>query len=86
MCLPPLAWQTYDVDFTNAVNDENGKKTKNARITMKHNGVVVHDDVEIAGTTGGNRSEPEGTPGPIKLQGHGNPLQYRNIWIVEKRD
>ncbi|MCE9608001.1 MAG: DUF1080 domain-containing protein [Planctomycetia bacterium] len=83
MCLPPLAWQTYDLEFTNAVA-ENGKKVKNARLTLKHNGVVIHDDLEINGTTGGSRSDPEGTPGPIKLQGHGNPLQYRNIWIVEK--
>ncbi len=84
MCLPPLVWQTYDIDFTNAVAD-GGKKVKNARITMKHNGVVIHDNVEISGPTGGHRQDPEGTPGPIKLQGHGNPLQYRNIWIVEKK-
>jgi hypothetical protein len=83
MCFPPLTWQTYDVEFTNAVA-KNGKKVKNARMTLKHNGVVIHDDLEISGTTGGSRSDPEGTPGPIKLQGHGNSLQYRNIWIVEK--
>ena len=53
-------------------------------MTLKHNGVVIHDDLEITGPTGGSRSEPEGTPGPIKLQGHGNPLQFRNIWIVER--
>src|SRR5262249_10146194 len=85
MCYPPLTWQTYDVEFTNAVQDEGGKKTKNARITLKQNGVLVHDNVEINGPTGGARNEPEGTPGPIQLQGHGNPLQYRNIWIVEKK-
>jgi hypothetical protein len=83
MCLPPLTWQTYDAEFTNSVV-ENGKKVKNARLTLRHNGVVIHDNLEINGPTGGSRSEPEGTPGPIKLQGHGNPLQYRNIWIVEK--
>ena len=84
MCLPPLQWQTYDAEFTNAVA-EDGKKVKNSRLTLKHNGVVVHDDVELKGKTGGARSEPEGTPGPILLQGHGNPLQFRNIWIVEKK-
>lgn len=83
MCLPPLVWQSYDIDFTNAVRAD-GKKVKNARITVKHNGVLIHDNVEINGPTGGHRSEPEGTPGPIKLQGHGNPLQFRNIWIAEK--
>jgi hypothetical protein len=84
MCLPPLVWQTYDVEFTCAVA-ENGKKVKNARLTCKHNGVLIHDDVEIKGVTGGARPEPEGTPGPFRLQGHGNPLQYRNIWVVEKK-
>jgi hypothetical protein len=84
MCLPPLVWQTYDVEFTNAVN-EDGKKVKNARITVKHNGVVILDDVEINGPTGGHRNDPEGTPGSLRLQGHGNPLQFRNIWAEEKK-
>ena len=83
MCLPPLTWQTYDVEFYNAVADESGQKTKNAVLTAKLNGIVIHDKLEIAGKTGGSRGESEGTPGPIKLQGHGNPLQYRNIWIEE---
>lgn len=85
MCLPPLQWQTYDVDFTNAVRDDSGKKVKNARVTVRLNGVVIHDNAEIAGPTGGHRMDPEGPPGPILLQGHGNPLQFRNIWIVEKK-
>jgi hypothetical protein len=86
MCLPPLVWQTYDVEFTNSVA-ENGKKVKNARATVKHNGVLIHDNVEINGPTGGARSDPklEGTPGPLQLQGHGNPLQFRNVWVVEKK-
>ncbi|MBI1372598.1 MAG: DUF1080 domain-containing protein [Phycisphaera sp.] len=83
MCLPPLQWQTYDVDFTNAVQKD-GQKVAKARITVKLNGVVIHDNVEIDGPTGGHRGDPEGTPGPIKLQGHGNPLQFRNVWIVPK--
>src|SRR5262245_10365190 len=84
MCLPPLMWQTYDADFTNAVA-EGGKVVKKARLTLKHNGVVVHDDVEIDGKTGGAREGPEATPGPLLLQGHGNPVFYRNIWVVEKK-
>jgi hypothetical protein len=83
-CLPPLQWQTYDVEFTNAVSKD-GKKVKNARMTLKLNGIVIHDNVEITGKTGGSRGGAEGTPGPIKLQGHGNPLQFRNVWIVEKK-
>lgn len=84
MCLPPLAWQTYDVEFTNAKTNDKGEVTASAKMTVKHNGVVIHKDLELKRKTGGSRNEPIGTPGPIKLQGHGNPLQFRNIWIVEK--
>lgn len=84
MCLPPLTWQTYDIDFTNAVRDGD-KIVKKARLTVKLNGVVIHDDFELPRPNGGGRNEPEGTPGPLQLQGHGNPLQYRNVWIIEKK-
>ena len=83
MCFPPLVWQSYDIDFTAAQFDADGKKTKNAIATVRHNGVVIHDKFEINGTTGGG--QPEGpAPGPIQLQGHGNPVFYRNVWVVEK--
>ena len=82
MCFPPLAWQTFDVDFT-AAKYQDGKKVKNARITVRHNGVVIHDDRELpAATPGGCGKESE--PGPIFLQNHGNPVRYRNIWAVKK--
>lgn len=83
MCLPPLVWQTYDIDFQAARFDESGKKTKNAVATIKHNGVTIHDALEIDGPTGGGQPEA-GSPGPIQLQGHGNPVVFRNIWVVEK--
>ena len=84
MCFPPLVWQTYDIDFQAAQFDAEGKQAKNAVITVKHNGVVIHDRQEIDGPTGGGKPEAP-TPGAIQLQGHGNPVFYRNIWIAEKK-
>ncbi len=83
MCFPPLRWQTYDIDFTAAKYDAAGSKTQNAVITINHNGVLIHDKVEIAGPTGGGKKE-DATGGAIQLQGHGNPVYYRNIWLVTK--
>jgi hypothetical protein len=83
MCFPPLAWQTYDIDFTAARYDESGKKTKNARVTIKHNDTIIHDDLELTHGTPGHHAEgPE--PDSIFLQDHGNPVAFRNIWVVEK--
>jgi hypothetical protein len=84
MCLPPLAWQTYDIDFVAARFGEDGKKTANARATVKHNGVVVHDNVELPRTTRASPKQEGPEPGPIYLQDHGNPVRYRNIWVVSK--
>jgi len=84
MCLPPLVWQTFDVEFTNAVS-KNGKKVRDAVITVRHNGVLIHDKFEIPGKSKyGARGSPEGAPGPIKLQDHREPLQFRNVWIVPR--
>ncbi len=82
MCFPPLTWQTYDIDFT-AARYEGDKKVKNARITLKHNGVVILDDVELPHATPG-RHEEGPNPDGLYLQGHGNPVVYRNIWLVKK--
>ncbi|RFC46296.1 MAG: protein of unknown function (DUF1080) [Verrucomicrobia bacterium] len=83
MCFPPLRWQTYDIDFTAAKYDAAGGKTQNAVISVRHNGFLIHDKVEIAGPTGGGKKE-DATGGAIQLQGHGNPVYYRNIWLVTK--
>lgn len=84
MCLPPLAWQTYDIDFT-APKFEGETKTANARITVVHNGIKIHDDVELPKGTGAGGGKKEVAKGPIQLQGHGNPIRYQNIWIVDKK-
>jgi hypothetical protein len=74
-------WQTYDIVFRSArFNGET--KTEDARITVYHNGVLIHDDFAIPKKTGaGHKEGPE--PGLIKLQGHHNQVKFRNIWIKE---
>jgi hypothetical protein len=83
MCYPPLSWQTYDIDFQAAKFDAAGKKTQNAVITVRLNGVVIHDKLEVVSKTGAGQAEGP-KPGPIYLQEHGNPVLFRNMWVVEK--
>ena len=83
MCYPPLRRQTYDIDFTAPKWGSDGKKTANADITVRHNGVVVQDHTELNTKTGAGK--PEGPDaGPIWLQEHNNPVSFRNIWIVPR--
>jgi hypothetical protein len=82
MCYPPLTWQTYDIDFT-AAKWEGSKKIQNAKITVKHNGVVIHDGLELPQHTPGRHKE-EATPDSLFLQNHSNPVVFRNIWVVKK--
>lgn len=78
--LPPLVWQTYDIDFRAARFDAAGKKIANARVTVRHNGILVQDDTEITGPTGQGDAESP-AKGRLLLQDHGNPVVYRNVWI-----
>jgi hypothetical protein len=85
-CLPPLTWQTYDIEFQSAPFGAAGQKVRNAVVTIKLNGVTVVDRGEIDGTTGGAGITTESAePGPLMLQEHGNPMFFRNIWVVEKK-
>lgn len=84
MCFPPLAWQTYDIDFTPAEYAD-GKKVKDGTMTVRHNGVVVHKDVKLTHATTAAPVKEGPEPGPIYLQDHGSPVRYRNIWLVEKK-
>ncbi|EAQ77247.1 3-keto-disaccharide hydrolase [Blastopirellula marina] len=85
MCYPPLRWQTYDIDFT-AAKYEDGKVKTPPRVTVKHNGVLIHDKVELPADKNTRaapvQAGPE--PGPVYLQNHGNPVRYRNIWVKTK--
>jgi hypothetical protein len=81
MCLPPLAWQTYDIDFRSPRFGSNGLKLENARVSVWHNGYPVQDNVDLLNKTGGGAPEgPELLP--ILLQKHGGPVRFRNIWLV----
>ena len=77
---PAKQWQCYDIAFR-AARWEGEKKVANARITVHHNGQLIHDDVELPNKTGAGRKEgPE--PDHIRLQDHGNAVKFRNGWIL----
>lgn len=83
VCRPPGEWQSFDIIFTAPVF-EVGKLAKPARVTMFHNGVLVHLEEEIRGETG-HRILPEYktkvSKGPLRLGGHNCPVRFRNIWV-----
>jgi hypothetical protein len=80
----PLEWQTFDIDFRAPRFDAAGRKTANARMTVVLNGVKIYDDQELQPPTGAAGRLGEAPTGPIMLQEHGMPIQFRNIWVVEK--
>ncbi|HXD86410.1 MAG TPA: DUF1080 domain-containing protein [Urbifossiella sp.] len=83
MCLPPMLWQTYDIEFTPAKFSD-GKKVANGRATIYHNGVKIHDNIEFPKECPGGQKEAA-TPGPFQFQNHGDPVVYRNVWVLETK-
>lgn len=82
-CRKPGQWQTYDIVF-HAPVFEGDKVVKPATVTVLHNGVLVQDHWQIQGTTFHkikSSYEPHADKLPLKLQDHGNPIRFRNIWI-----
>lgn len=82
MCAPPGQWQTYDITFHAPRFDSSGNKTTNARVTVIHNGVVIHENLAIPAPTGGALDHQAHEPGSLMLQDHGDLVQFRNIWLV----
>lgn len=72
---PPLQWQSYDIELRLPKFDGSGQKIADARITVRHNGTVIHHQTPVP-------SEHRG-PVAIALQDHNNPIQFRNIWVKE---
>jgi hypothetical protein len=83
-CLKPTEWQSYDILFHAPGFDDSGKMVKPARISVLQNGVWIQNNAEAWSRTTAslNKEEQDETkPGPILLQDHGNPVEYRNMWI-----
>jgi len=80
----PGEWQTYDIVFHAPRFDEQGKVIDRARVTVLHNGVLIQNNAEIYGITYNDRPAlyiAHDLRQPIRLQDHGNPMRFRNIWI-----
>lgn len=83
MCLPPLVWQTYDIQFTAPRWASDGTKLREAHITSWVNGVKVQDNVALPTKTGHGKEESP-TLEPIKLQDHKNEVRFRNVWVIDR--
>jgi len=90
-CRKPGQWQSFDIIF-HRPTFKDGKVDRKATFTVFHNGVPIHNHVELQGGTGWRGPhaisdyEPHADALPIALQDHGNPVRYRNIWIRELQD
>lgn len=88
----PGKWQTYDIIFHRPLFDKEGKVTRRATFTILHNGVLIHDHTILSGGTGWNgphaATEYKAHPDklPLKMQDHGNPVRFRNVWVRPLKD
>jgi len=82
-CRKPGEWQTYDIVFE-APRFEGQRLVKPGRVTVFHNGVLVQHAQELLGETAHRAVatyHPHPQQGPLRLQDHGNPVRFRNIWL-----
>jgi len=82
-CFPPESWQTYDIEFHTQKFDTDGKVLGPATLTVHHNGVLIQDKAQVPKETVAAGSKGAVKKGPLMVQDHGNPVCYRNIWLVE---
>jgi len=85
-CRPPGQWQTYDIIFRAPRFAADGRVEQPAAVTVLHNGVVIQNHFELAGGTFWHQPpkyEPHAARLPILIQYHGDPVQFRNIWVRE---
>lgn len=83
MAFPPLRWQTYDIHFTAPRWKSDGTKIRDMHITSWINGVKVQDNVALKNKTGAGKQE-EPNLLPTLLQDHGDPVRFRNIWVIDR--
>jgi Domain of Unknown Function (DUF1080) len=87
-CRKPGEWQTYDIIYAAPRFNEHGTVMKPGYLTVLHNGVLVQNHTELLGETLFDSPpvyHPHG-PAPIRLQFHGNPVRFRNIWLRELKE
>jgi len=84
-CRKPGEWQTYDIVWVGPRFDGDTLVSP-ARVTVFHNGVVVHHDTQLIGRTTHRQLAPyvpHPPAGPLVLQDHGDLVRFRNIWYRE---
>jgi hypothetical protein len=94
-CKAPTVWQSYDITFA-APRCDNGNVVEPGVVTVYHNGTLIQDKVRLAIKKGDKEEIVRNTtaglggdvcaPGPILLQDHGNPVQYRNVWLLPVKE
>jgi len=88
-CRKPGEWQIYDIIWETPKFDKDGKVLKPAYVTVLQNGVLVQNHFEVAGPTSWYakpRYAAHADKMPIRLQFHGDPVRFRNMWIREIKD
>jgi len=83
-CRAPGRWQTFDILFTRPRFAADKSLEQPGRVSVLHNGVAIHSDTVILGSTRWHEPpayEPHPNALPISLQDHGNPVQFRSIWV-----